>query len=84
MEDKAICLKCNEYVDYYFTETPKTVKYRGKGISFLERRAWCKVCGEEIDVPGLWDENLRRVQENYLIEVIEERDKLFNKNDGEK
>lgn len=62
---KVLCLVCNEYKPYTFWYREKTVEYKEKMITYSEKYATCSCCGEEVNVPGIWDYNLNKIIETY-------------------
>ena len=62
---KVLCLNCGDYQPYTFQYRDKTVEYKGRKIVYGEKYATCNCCGEEVDVPGLWDTNLNEVIRRY-------------------
>ena len=67
--EKVLCLNCDDYVNYEFYYKESTVDYKGEKVKYTEKCARCKKCGNEVDVPGLWDENLKTVQEEYRKKI---------------
>lgn len=63
--EKVLCIACGEYEDYRIEYIEKNIEYRGKEIKYKEKVAYCQKCGEIVDVPGLWDENLHTIQKEY-------------------
>ena len=64
-KEKVLCITCGCYVRYRFEESGEEVCYRDLNIAYMRKRAYCERCGEEVDVPGLWDENFSRIQKEY-------------------
>lgn len=64
---EVLCWNCRKKVTYRIKarEEEKTIK--GKGYCFNEKYALCDICGEEIMVPGLDDENDREIDNTYRL-----------------
>lgn len=54
---KALCLICGKYTRYFIGI--RTTAFNN--ISYSEKIGFCKKCHREVDVPGLWDLNLRAI-----------------------
>jgi len=59
------CETCREFVDYNEELNEKQKKIKGLTISYLEKIAHCKKCGEEIFVSELRDYNLKVLDSEY-------------------
>ena len=63
--NKVLCLNCGKYEGFYFEEEPAIIEYKGEIVSYTAKKAYCNKCNQEVDVPGLWDENLVRIKQAY-------------------
>lgn len=63
---KALCISCGDYKDYKIEYQENAVEYKGKLIKYKEKIAYCIECGNRVDIPGLWDENLKSIQKEYM------------------
>ena len=63
--NKVLCIVCGDYEEYKIEYQEKTVEYKGESSKYKEKIAYCAKCGDRVDVPGLWDENLQAIQDEY-------------------
>jgi len=66
-KNKVLCLCCGNEVDVYYDKIDSQIEYKGQKIKYKEKVAYCKECNAMVDVPNLWDENLREIQHNYCV-----------------
>ncbi len=64
-ERRDFCIECRKEVEYYLQkkEIIKTIKE--KSYNFTITTAVCSECGEEINIPGLIDCNIREIDKQY-------------------
>ena len=58
-KDKLLCWKCHKLVPYSVDRRKRVRTIGGKDYEYQESFGICDICGEEITVPGLADENER-------------------------
>ena len=63
--NKVLCIACGDYEEYRIEYQEKVVEYKGESVTYKEKIAYCAKCGDRVDVPGLWDENLQAIQNEY-------------------
>ena len=63
---KVLCLTCGKRTPYHYDMQRCEVEYRGVSLVVQEMVAYCNICGDRVDVPGLWDYNLEEIQKKYL------------------
>ena len=56
----AFCICCSRLVDYNVQERSVDIDYTGVKFAYEELYGVCKVCGEELYIPLLNDENIDR------------------------
>lgn len=59
------CIECRTDTEYEIKKVRKKETIRDKEYSFTFTAAICKECGEEMDLPGLMDFNIRERDEQY-------------------
>ena len=64
-KDGLLCWKCRKVVPYSVIHRKRIRNIGGKDYEYQERFGRCDICGEEITVPGLADENERLVDSIY-------------------
>lgn len=83
-----LCWKCRKLVPYSVYSRKRVRTINGKEYEFVERYGKCNICGEEITVPGLDDENeqvfdaMFRSQNNLI--TINEIESILTKYNIEK
>lgn len=67
MKNKRIdfCVECRKEVEYEFVEKKINHMIKEKNYEFTITTAVCKECGEEMDVEGIMDLNVREIDEQY-------------------
>ncbi len=73
------CIECRKETEYFLTKKEVTKKIREKEYSFIITTAVCSECGAEINVPGLIDQNIQEIDNQYR-----EIEKLVSIDDIEK
>lgn len=66
-KNKVLCLCCGNEVDFYYGKIDSQIEYKGQKIKYKEKVAYCKECDAMVDVPNLWDENLKEIQHQYCV-----------------
>ncbi|MBS5062703.1 MAG: DUF4065 domain-containing protein [Hungatella hathewayi] len=59
------CVECRKETEYEVQKVIRTETIREKEYSFAFTVAVCKECGEEMDIPGLLDLNIRERDEQF-------------------
>lgn len=59
------CLECRKDTEYVLQKKTITKTIRDKDYQFEITAAVCPECGEEMGIPGLTDQNIREVDEQY-------------------
>lgn len=72
--EKGYCIRCGKDREIIVREETVTEKIQGLELTFLEKCAFCSVCGEEIIRPDIHDGNIARIAEAYH-KKMEETDK---------
>lgn len=67
-KDKLLCWKCHKLVPYSVDRRKRVRTIGGKDYEYQESFGICDICGEEITVPGLADENERILDSIYRID----------------
>ncbi|MGB9781868.1 MAG: type II TA system antitoxin MqsA family protein [Moorellaceae bacterium] len=79
------CYYCDKEVEYRIVEKEVELEIKGVEVKYLARIAYCNECGNEIDVPELDDENIKRANLEYRkkagIITVEEIQALLEKYD---
>ena len=65
---EVLCWNCRKSVPYRIKARKDERIIKGVAYSFDEKYALCEVCGEEITVPGLDDENEHQIDNIYRID----------------
>ena len=65
LPNKAFCIHCHDYRKVFYGKRTECVIYRDAHIEYEEIIGFCTKCGDNIYAPGVWDENLKRIQEEY-------------------
>ncbi|MDE7062152.1 MAG: DUF4065 domain-containing protein [Lachnospiraceae bacterium] len=78
---KDFCVNCRAETEYEFREVIRREIIREKEYQFRFTTAVCKTCGEEMDIPGLIDRNIKerdvQYRETEHIVTVEEIEKLM-------
>lgn len=69
MNNKELCFNCGEYVDYKIEEIKDTTEFKGVEFEYLRKVAKCEICGEEIYVSKINEENLDAIRFAYCKAV---------------
>ena len=68
------CVSCRKEASYRLKKRTIAKTIRDKEYTFEITVALCAECGEEMSVPGLIDENLKEIEEQYrALEVMKEK-----------
>ena len=59
------CVECRKDTEYVLQKKTITKTIRDKAYQFVITIAVCPECGEEMGIPGLMDQNVREVDEQY-------------------
>lgn len=59
------CTACRKNTEYTLTKRSIIKNIRGKDYKFNITAAVCNKCGEEMNIPGLIDENVQEIDEQY-------------------
>ena len=70
---KFFCSECNEEKTYTIKQNAIT-EYKGCKLKVIENIAVCDVCSNEIFVPELENENLKKLYDEYR-KVVEKKEK---------
>ena len=62
---KDFCTECRKETEYLLRKKNIVRNIRGKEYTFTITVAVCTECGEEMSIPGLIDQNIREVDEQY-------------------
>ena len=62
---KGFCTKCRKETEYSFTKKGIVQNIEGRDYAFFVTAAICKECGAMMSLPGLIDQNVREVEEQY-------------------
>lgn len=63
--EKVLCWKCRSTRTYKIHSRQGNHEINGKKYAYEELYAICNECGEQITVPGLDDDNIRRLEQEY-------------------
>lgn len=63
--DAVYCITCNKKTAYIVKYKQAEMKIRGTAFKYLERTAYCPVCGEDLYVPEINDLNAMSRKESY-------------------
>lgn len=63
--EPVFCLNCGRIQDVQIRSARRETQVRDKKFSFVEQRAFCPTCGEEVYVPVLNDENAQQREIAY-------------------
>lgn len=66
-ERKDFCINCRKYCEYTLQKSKLIKIIKDKEFEFDITVAVCKECGEQIDIPGLLDKNIKEVDEQYRL-----------------
>lgn len=69
---KALCSHCLKQRRIFYGRVIKECDYRDKKISYVEITGWCSYCGWPVDVPGMWDDELSRIQKEWRLQKDED------------
>ena len=87
-KDGLLCWKCRKAVPYSVVHRRKVRTIGGKDYEYQEKYGVCDICGEEIAVPGLIDENEKLLDSIYRADndliTIDEIKKILEKYDIDK
>ncbi len=76
------CVTCRKETEYQLRMSKLRKRIRGKEHEFSIISAICSTCGSEMDIPGLMDLNVRRIDEQYRLQeglvLIEDIRKLMS------
>ena len=64
-ERRDFCVECRKEVGYEFVEKKINHMIKEKNYEFKITTAVCKECGEEMDVEGIMDLNIKEIDEQY-------------------
>ena len=64
-DGRTFCTKCREITDYRFNKSTIEKEISGRKYRFLITSAICNKCGNEINVPGLIDQNVKEISDQY-------------------
>lgn len=59
------CIECRKKTEYKIEKTQCTYCIRGKEYTFDILKAVCEECGEEVNLPGLMDNNAKQIDKQY-------------------
>lgn len=65
------CTKCRKETEYFLTKKGIVQIIEGRDYCFFITAAICKECGALMSPPGLIDQNVREVEEQY--QAMQER-----------
>lgn len=86
--DELLCWKCRKLVPYSINHRKRVRTIYGKDYEYPERFGQCNICGEEVTVPGLTDENERILDSIYRIDnnliTVDEINEILKKYNIEK
>ena len=85
--ENVFCISCAADRAYYVRSSREEITVRGISFSYVEKRAYCVECGDEVYVPVLIDENVQAREDAYrakanLIKVSEIREIMEKYNIG--
>ena len=64
---KDFCIVCRKETEYQLRISNLRKRIRGKEHEFSIISAICSTCGSEMDIPGLMDLNIKRIDEQYRL-----------------
>lgn len=64
-ERRDYCIKCRKETEYLLQKRNIVKNIRGKEYTFVITVAICTECGEEMSIPGLIDQNIQEIDEQY-------------------
>lgn len=83
--NKDFCIGCRKKTCYSLKKRNSVKNIKDKDYNFVITVATCNECGEEMSIPGLMDENVREIDEQYraaegLVSIvdIEKLMKVYN------
>lgn len=59
------CTHCRDERPYTLRKKIVKMKINGKVFDFKIQVAVCDECGEKMDIHGLWDSNMKAIEEQY-------------------
>lgn len=62
---KDFCIECRKETEYFFQKKTIVKTIRDKEYQFRITAAICAECGEEMNLPGLIDQNVQEIDEQY-------------------
>ncbi len=62
---KDFCTECRKETEYFLTKKGIVEHINGKPYPFFITAAICSECGKEMSIPGLIDQNIQEVEEQY-------------------
>ena len=65
MERRDFCIECRKETEYVLQKKKIVKNIRDKEYTFEITVAVCTECGEEMSIPGLIDQNVQEVDEQY-------------------
>ncbi len=65
---KDFCIACRKETEYQLRMSNFHKRIRGKEHDFSIICVICRTCGSEMDIPGLMDLNVRRIDEQYRLQ----------------
>lgn len=63
MSQYAFCMECNKEREYMVKKIVTRQMVKGKEFKFKSTIAYCTFCGEEVNVPGMMDQNMKQEDE---------------------
>lgn len=63
---KNFCMECRKETEYFLREKEIKKDIKNKEYTFKITVAVCAECGEEKGVPGLLNQNVREISEQYI------------------
>lgn len=71
----AVCVECQRKTKYVLTSEKQKFTVCGITSEYIERGAKCVICGSEVYVPEINDENVRAREERYKNAMQQQREK---------
>lgn len=68
---KVFCTKCYESVPYHVQTSIEEASHREVSFSYLETKAFCDICGEQVYVPAINDKNCYERHKAYYDRLEE-------------
>ncbi len=62
---KDFCTECRKETEYFLTKKGIVKHINGNAYPFFITVAICSECGKEMSIPGLIDQNIQEVEEQY-------------------